>query len=199
VKTLSGKTITLEVKSSETAHILKDKIQEKESIPPDHQRLIFAGKQPEDDYILSDYGIQNKSTLYLLLLPPRDGSYPDFLMDHAASLNNDETCKNMFYTIYSAILTYWFPALYGYVVSPLWPIPNPQTNNDSITFAVEHRRRPVLLLDVKPASDFRLDSGRENAISCINQRDWANQSRCRTTVRYFGDWEKVESKLCQER
>jgi len=171
VKNLRGKTITLEVDCCDTINKVKSKIRDKDGTPVEEQLLIFSGKQLEDTCTLSSYDIQRQSTLHIALRVP-GGGYPQYILTKAVELNDDnETIESKFYPLYNKILNFWFPPDEGYDVSPQWTIPDTRKTVDfAITFVIEHHQHPLLLVEIKPPSDFHVDSGREAAIIQVIQR-----------------------------
>jgi len=82
-----------------------------------------------------------------------------------------DSVKSNFSPLYNMILNYWFPVADGYWICPHWTVPVPSQTDQNVTYVIQHQGRgPLLLLEVKPASDFRLDWARMGAISQVIQR-----------------------------
>ena len=95
------------------------------------------------------------------------GGYPHYILADASILDDDnETLASVFYGLYNKMLNYWFPPTEGYGVAPYWEIPDSKKKK-RITFFILHRRRPLLLVDVKAPSDFKSDSKRRAAIEQV--------------------------------
>ena len=69
VKTLTGKEIEIDIEPSDTVERIKERVEEKEGIPPVQQRLIFGGKQMSDEKTARDYNIEGGTVLHLARIP----------------------------------------------------------------------------------------------------------------------------------
>lgn len=86
VKTLTGKEIEIDIEPTDKVERIKERVEEKEGIPPQQQRLIYSGKQMNDEKTAADYKIQGGSVLHLVLAL-RGGSTLHMPCTHLPSLS----------------------------------------------------------------------------------------------------------------
>jgi hypothetical protein len=101
------------------------------------------------------------------------GGYPQYILNRAAELNDDNNIKNEFNPLYLMILDHWFPPTEGYDICPQWSAPGSTGMGDvTIALVIEHHQHPLLLVEIKPPLDFQSDSGCSAAIAqVINHLD----------------------------
>ena len=100
VKTLTGKTITIDVEPSDTIENLKSKIQDKEGIPPDQQRIVFDGKQLEDNKTMDDFKIKDGCILHMVLRLYGGGNF-DQIKDEMDEFFEEDSKKGFFAKLFS--------------------------------------------------------------------------------------------------
>ena len=112
------------------------------------------------------------TSILCLVLRLCGGGYPQYILNKPTELDNDnESDEHEFFPLYNMILFYWFPPTEGYNVCPKWSIPNSRkVENLTINFVIEHGGHPLLLIEIKPPSDFQFESGRSVAISQVINR-----------------------------
>lgn len=97
-----------------------------------------------------------------MLLCLQGSGHPQYIITRAAEFDDTETIKNLYFPLYNKIFFYWFPVTEEYDVCPRRPIP-PNFNN-FVNFVIQYHGHPLLLVDIKPPSNFQSDLGRNAAI-----------------------------------